>query len=142
MTDDEIKNILKTAHIVASVGLSSDQTKDSFGVAVYLQRASYHLIPINPKADKILGATVYRDLPSIPTPTRTAIHVVQIFRPADEVPALVAQAIQIGAKVVWMQEGIVNEAAAQTARMAGLQVVMDRCMMKEHRRLLARSNMD
>jgi uncharacterized protein len=140
MTDDEIKHILKTAHIVASVGLSSDQTKDSFGVAVYLQRASYHLIPINPKADKILGATVYRDLPSIPM--ETAIHVVQIFRPADEVPALVAQAIQIGAKAVWMQEGIVNEAAAQAARMAGLQVVMDRCMMKEHRRLLARSNMD
>ena len=140
MTDDEIKNILKTAHTIAAVGLSSDETKDSFGVGVYLIRASYHIIPINPRADKIMGRTVYRDLPSIPQ--GTAIDVVQIFRPANEVPALVEQAIQSGAKVVWMQEGIINEAAAETAHAAGLQVIMDRCMMKEHRRLLARSKMD
>ncbi len=140
LTDDQIREILKSAHRVASVGLSADQTKDSFAVAVYLQRASYHLVPINPKAVKILGVTAYRDLPSIPA--ATTIDLVQIFRPAEEAPAIVAQAIQIGAKAVWMQEGIVSEPAAQLARMAGLKVVMDSCMMKEHRRLLARSIMD
>jgi predicted CoA-binding protein len=134
MTDDEIRNILTSSRTVASVGLSSDETKDSYGVAMYLRRASYHIIPINPKADKIMGERVYRDLLSIPQPPH--VDVVQVFRPASEAPGIVEQAIRIGAKVVWMQEGIVNEAAAETARAAGLQVVMDRCMMQEHRRLM------
>jgi hypothetical protein len=135
MTDEDIKTILKTSKSVASVGLSADETKDSFGVAVYLQRAGYHLIPINPRAEAILGQKVYRSVADIPV----KVDVVQIFRPAPEAPAIVAQAIAIGAKVVWMQEGIVNEEAAATARAAGLQVVMDHCMMQEHRRLVSTS---
>jgi hypothetical protein len=135
MTDEDIKTILKTSRSVASVGLSADETKDSFGVAVYLQRAGYHLIPINPRADTILGQKVYRSVADIPV----KVDVVQIFRPAPEAPAIVEQAIAIGAKVVWMQEGIVNEEAAETARTAGLQVVMDHCMMQEHRRLVSKS---
>src|SRR5689334_13658375 len=137
MLDDQLKDILKTSRTVASVGLSSDDTKDSYGVVVYLKRAGYRIVPINPKAEKIMGEKVYKDLLSIPK--REVVDVVQIFRSPNEVPAIVEQAIQIGAKVVWMQEGIANEAAAERARAAGLQVVMDRCMMQEHRRLLARS---
>lgn len=135
MTDEQIKNILTRNKTVASVGLSADETKDSFAVAVYLQRAGYHLIPINPKADTILGQKVYRSVADIPV----KVDVVQVFRPAPEVPAIVEQAIAIGAKVVWMQEGIVNEEAAATAQAAGLQVVMDHCMMQEHRRLVSKS---
>ena len=140
MTDDQVKNILKTSRTVASVGLSSDETKDSYGVVVYLKRAGYRILPINPKAEKILGEKAYKDLLSIPR--REVVDIVQVFRPANEAPAIVEQAIQIGAKVIWMQEGIVNEAAAERARAAGLQVIMDHCMMQEHRRLLARSPTD
>ncbi len=140
MTDEEIKSILRSYRNVASVGLSTDETKDSYGVVIYLKRAGYHITPINPKAERILGEKAYKDLLSLPK--REAVDVVQIFRPAGEAPAIVEQAIQIGAKVVWMQETIVNEAAAERARAAGLQVVMDRCMMQEHRRLLAHSTTD
>ena len=137
MTDDEIRAVLKNHRTVASVGLSADETKDSYGVVIYLKRAGYRVIPINPKADRILGEKAYKDLLSIPR--REVVDIVQIFRPASEVPAIVAQAIQINAKVIWMQENIENEAAAAQARAAGLQVIMNRCMMQEHRRLLARS---
>lgn len=132
--DASLKRILTTYKQVATVGLSADVTKDSFGVATYLKREGFHLTPINPKAAEILGEKVYTSLLDIPK-TR-AIEVVQLFRPAGEAPALVDQAIQIGAKVVWMQLGIVNEAAAQKAREAGLEVVMDHCMMEEHKRLV------
>ena len=135
LTDQQIKRILSSVRTVASVGLSSDETKDSFGVGVYLKRAGYHLIPINPKADRIIGEKAYRDLASVPV----KVDAVQIFRPAAEASGIVDDAIRIGAKVVWMQEGIENEQAAEKARAAGLQVVMDRCMMQEHRRLLAPS---
>jgi hypothetical protein len=136
MTDDEIRAILKNNRTVASVGLSADETKDSFGVVVYLKRAGFRVIPINPHADKILGEKAYKDLLSIPR--REVVDIVQIFRPASEVPTIVAQAIQINAKVIWMQENIENADAAEQAVAAGLQVVMNLCMMKEHRRLLAR----
>lgn len=134
-TDEQLKRILTNAKTIASVGLSADETKDSFGVAVYLKRASYRIIPINPHADKILGEKAYPDLLSLPR--RENVDVVQIFRPASEAPKIVEDAIKIGAKVVWMQEGIVNEEAAEKARAAGLEVVMDHCMMQEHRRLCA-----
>jgi predicted CoA-binding protein len=133
MTDEEIKSVLQDYRIVASVGLSADETKDSFAVGVYLQRAGYHIIPINPKADHILGQKVYRSLIEIPA----KVEMVQVFRPANEAPDIVEQAIQIGARAVWMQLGIANEEAAEKARAAGLRVVMDHCMMQEHRRLLA-----
>ena len=133
MTDEQLKNILRSSKTIASIGLSADETKDSFAVGVYLQRAGYHVVPINPKADHILGQKVYRDLASVPQP----VDVVQMFRPAAEAMGIIDQAIAKGAKVVWMQEGIANEEAAAKGRAAGLQVVMDKCMMQTHRRLLA-----
>lgn len=136
MTDKELKDILTNNKTVASVGLSTDETKDSFAVGVYLQRAGYHIIPVNPHADKILGQQVYRSLKDIPS----NIDIVQVFRPSAEAEGIVDAAIAKGAKVVWMQEGIVNEAAAEKARAAGLQVVMDRCMMQTHRRLCAQQD--
>jgi predicted CoA-binding protein len=132
--DDQLKRILSTARTVASVGLSGDETKDSFAVGVYLKRAGYHLIPINPRADRILGERVYRNLAEVPF----KIDVVQIFRPSTEAPEIVDQAVRIGASAVWMQEGIESEEAAGAARAAGLDVVMNQCMMQAHRRLIAR----
>ena len=134
--DDEIERvraILKRTRTIATVGLSANVTKDSYGVVAYLQARSYRIVPVNPHADRILGKTVYRDLLAIPREMR--IDVVQLFRPPDEAPTLVEQAIAIGAGCVWMQEGIINEDAAATARAAGLDVVMDRCMMALHRQL-------
>ena len=127
------KEIFRSSKSVTSIGRSADETKDSFAVGVYLQRAGYHVIPINSKADHILGQKVYRDLASVPQ----QVDVVQMFRPAAEAMGIVEQAIAKGAKVVWMQEGITNEKAADKGRAAGLQVVMDTCMMQTHRRLLA-----
>ncbi len=136
MTDEQLKEILKTNKTVAIVGVSADETKDSFAVAVYLQRAGYHIIPVNPRAEHMLGQKVYRDVMSIPQ----SVDIVQVFRPATEAMDIVDQAIAKGAKAVWMQEGIVNEEAATRAREAGLNVVMDCCMMQTHRRLLAPLN--
>lgn len=122
------ENILKTSRTVAMVGLSPDKERPSFRVASYLKGQGYKVIPVNPRFAQILGETSYPDLTSIPE----KVDVVDVFRRADEIPDIVEQAIRIGAKVVWMQEGIVNELAAARARGAGLMVVMDRCMRKEH----------
>ena len=132
MTDDEIKDILKRARVIASVGLSADETKDSCGVATYLKRPRYTVVPVNPNADRILGSKAYPNLAALPM----KVDVVQVFRPASEAMRIVEDAIRIGASVVWMQEGIINEEAAARGRSAGLAVVMDRCMMQEHRRLM------
>jgi predicted CoA-binding protein len=131
--DDELKDILENAHAIAVVGLSSSPGKASHRVAVYLKHAGYHLIPVNPFSQEILGEKSYSDLEAIPEP----IDVVQIFRPSEQVTPFVKQAVRIKAKVVWMQLGIINESAAEIARAAGLKVVMDRCMKVEHRRLIA-----
>jgi predicted CoA-binding protein len=133
LNDQEIRDILNNAQVIATVGLSTSPAKVSFGVATYLISQGYRLIPVHPSADKILGQPAYPDLGSVPEP----VDVVQIFRPPEEVPGIMDQAIQIGAKVVWMQQGIVHEEAAEKARAAGLKVVMDRCMRTEHRRLVA-----
>ncbi len=131
--DQTLKEILQSAKIIATVGLSSNPEKDSYEVAQYLKSHGYHVIPVNPTADEILGEKSYPDLGSVPE----KIDVVQVFRKPEDVPPVVEAAINVGAKVVWMQEGIVNESAAQTARQAGLEVVMDACMKKTHRRLIA-----
>lgn len=131
MNDIELKRILESTRTIASVGLSSNPTKESFGVGSYLIEHGFNLIPVNPTAPEILGRKAYPDLLSIPQ----KVEVVQVFRPAEDVPPIVEQAIQIGAKVVWMQLGIINHEAARTAQDAGLQVVMDHCMRVEHRRL-------
>lgn len=100
-------------------------------MASYLKEHGYKIIPVNPKATEILGEPSYPDLTSIPEP----VDVVDIFRRSEEVPDIVDQAIKIGAKVVWMQEGVINEQAAAKAREAGVQVIMDLCIKKEHRRM-------
>lgn len=131
-SDKEMKEILLSTKVIASVGLSGNQQKESYGIAAYLQEQGYQIIPVNPTATEILGEKAYPDLESVPV----KIDVVQVFRKPEDVPPVVDDAIKVGAKVIWMQEGIVNEEAAQKARDAGLQVVMDACMRVTHRRLI------
>ena len=131
-SDKDMKEILLSSKTIASVGLSSNQEKESYWIVSYLQEQGYRIIPVNPTATEILGEKVYLTLEAIPD----KVDVVQVFRKSEDVPPVVEAAIKIGAQVVWMQEGIVNEAAAQKAREAGLQVVMDACMRAAHRRLI------
>ena len=131
-SDEMMEDILLSTKTIASVGLSSNQEKESYWIASYLKEQGYQIIPVNPTADEILGEKAYPNLESIPD----KIDVVQVFRKPEDVPPVVDDAIKVGAKVVWMQEGIVNEEAAQKAREAGLQVVMDACMRATHRRLI------
>ena len=131
-SDHDLKEILLSTKTIASVGLSSNQNKESYWIASYLKEQGYKVIPVNPTADEILGEKAYPDLESVPE----EIDVVQVFRRPEDVPPVVDDAIKAGAKVVWMQEGIVHEQAAQKAREAGLQVVMDACMRATHRRLI------
>ncbi len=123
-----IEDILKSSHNVAIVGLSSNPERPSNIVAKYLKSKGYRVIPVNPTEKTILGETSYPDLASIPE----KVDVVDIFRKSEDVPPIVKEAIKIGAKAIWMQEGIKNEEAAAEAKIAGLKVVMDRCMRKEH----------
>ena len=134
MNDLLVKQILQTTRTIASVGLSANPTKESYEIVEYLKSQKYRIIPVNPTAETILGEKAYPDLLSIPNTEK--IDVVQLFRPSAEVPPLVEQAIQIGAKVVWMQVGIENAQAAIQAREAGLEVVMNRCMRADHKRLM------
>lgn len=124
-----VEDILRRYRTVAVVGASTDETKAAYRVVRYLKEHGYRVIPVNPGESEVLGEKSYPDLRSIPEP----VEVVDVFRREEHVPEVVADAIEIGAKVVWMQEGIVHEAAARTAREAGLEVVMDRCMMTEHK---------
>ena len=123
--------ILQSARTVAIVGLSGKRYRPSFGVAEYLKREGYRVIPVNPEETEVLGEKCYPDLDSVPG----EIDVVDIFRRSEFVPEIVEAAIRKGAKVIWMQEGVMNEEAARRAREAGLTVVMDRCILKDHRRL-------
>ena len=126
----EIQTILRDCHTVAVVGLSGHPYRPSYGVAAYLQSAGYRIIPVNPKEAEVLGEKAYARLEDVPE----KIDVVDIFRRSELVLPVVESAILIGAKAVWMQEGVVHEDAAQLARDSGLMVVMDRCILKEHRR--------
>lgn len=127
---DEAK-ILNEYRTVAIVGASPNPKRPSCKVASYLTRYGYNVIPVNPSVPAILGKTSYPNLSSIPE----KVEVVDIFRRSEEVIPIVDEAIKIGAKAVWMQEGVTNEAAAAKARDAGLLVVMSKCMRKEHMRL-------
>lgn len=122
------ETILSNYHNVAIVGASSNKERPSFRVFSYLTRQGYNVIPVNPNEREIMGKTSYPDLVSIPD----KVEVVDIFRSPDQVTPIVDQAIKIGAKAVWMQEGIINEEAAARARDAGLLVVMNKCMRKRH----------
>ena len=130
--DSVLKEILLSTKTIASVGLSSNPNKESYRIASYLKAQGYRVIPVNPTTSEIMGDTSYPDVQSVPE----KIDVVQVFRKPEDVPPVVDDAIKAGAKVVWMQEGIVHEEAAEKARQAGLQVVMDTCMRVAHRSLL------
>ncbi len=131
-----LRRILIENKRVAIVGLSDDWSRPSNFVGKYLLEHGFEVIPVNPKYDEILGQKCYADLKDIPTP----VDIVDLFQRAERVPPFVDDAIKIGAKVVWMQLGIVNEEAAQKARDAGLEVVMDRCVKIEYARLFGGLN--
>jgi len=134
MKDEELKQILKSSKTVAVVGISPKEDRPSYGVAAYLQSNGYRIIPVRPDGDTILGEKIYRTLTEIPK--EIEIDVVDIFRKSEEVPPVAEEAIRRGAKIVWMQEGVIHQKAGEEAERAGLKVVMDRCIKKEHQRLL------
>ena len=131
MNDTQLKEIFQTARTIATVGFSTNPARPGYYVPEYLMLQGYRVIPVNPTIQEVLGQKAYPDLLSVPE----KVDVVQIFRRPEDVPAIVEQAIQIGAKVVWMQIGAANPEAARIAQAAGLAVVMDKCMMIEHKRL-------
>ena len=126
-----IAQILQETRTIAVVGLSPRPERDSHDVAQYLQRQGYRIIPVNPNIDAVLGERAYPDLLSIPE----AIDMVDVFRRSEEVEPIAEQAVAIGAKVLWLQLDVINEAAAAIATAGGLDVVMDRCTLREHQRL-------
>ena len=139
MPKDDVKEILSKYKTVAVVGASRDPSKDSHRVAKYLQSQGFRIIPVNPTADKILGEKCYKSLLEMPADVQRIIEIVDVFRPSSETPTIVEQAVKIKERydkpyVVWMQLGIINEQAAEMARQAGITVVMNRCMMQEHRK--------
>ena len=125
---EDLEKIFASTTTIAVVGLSPKPDRPSNLVAAYLQQAGYTIIPVNPGQREILGQTCYPDLSTIPVP----VDVVDIFRRSDQIEPIVEDAIAIQAKVIWMQQGIINQAAAQTATEAGLTVIMDRCMKVDH----------
>jgi predicted CoA-binding protein len=129
--DDRIREILKAYKNVAVVGLSSDESRPSYGVSRYLQKRGYKIIPVNPNETEILGEKVYPALSAIPE----KVEIVDVFRRPEFVPPIVDEALKIGAKAIWLQEGVVNHPAAIKASQQGVLVVMDKCMLKEHRKL-------
>jgi len=126
-----IESLLRSAHTIAVVGLSGKRWRPSYGVSEYMQRAGYRIIPVNPELTEALGERAYPSVEEVPDP----IDIVNIFRRPDQALPIVESAIRVGAKAVWMQEGVINHEAAARAKAAGLMVVMDRCLLKEHRRL-------
>jgi len=141
LSQNGLKQILTKYKTIAVVGLSRDPSKDSYRVAEYLKEKGFHIVPINPFVEKILGEKSYRSLIDMPAEVQKTLEVVDVFRPSQDVPFIVEQAVQLKKVhgrpyVVWMQLGVVNEQAAETARTAGLTVVMDKCIMREHRRLI------
>ena len=134
--EEEISNILKTYQSVAIIGLSNNEEKPSYRVGEYLKGNGFRIYPVNPGYEEIFGEKCYKSLSDISDP----IEIVDIFRKPSAVKGIVEEAIGIGAKVVWMQSGVVNNDAASIAKEAGLKVVMDRCMMAEHRRIKGSAN--
>ncbi|MFC2044733.1 CoA-binding protein [Chloroflexota bacterium] len=124
-------DILKNSRIVAVVGLSGNPDRPSYRVASYLKENGYTIIPVNPSERMILEARCYPSLKSI----HGQVEIVDIFRKSEDVLPIVIDSIEIGANTIWMQEGVINEEAANRAKEAGLKVVMDKCMLKEHQKL-------
>lgn len=124
--------VLRNSKTIAVVGLSSNRRRPSYGVSEYMQSMGHRIIPVNPQETEVLGEKAYASLDDVPEP----VDIVNVFRRSEFVPEIVDAAIRIGAKCVWMQEGVTHEEAAAKARAAGLEVVMNRCILKEHRRML------
>jgi len=133
MEEEDIKGILSNSKTVAVVGISPKEDRPSYIVAFYLRSKGYQIIPVRPDGEEILGEKVYHSVTEIPKEIN--VEVVDIFRKPEDVPPIVDEAIRRGAKAVWMQEGIIHKEAGEKAEKAGLKVVMDRCMKKEHERL-------
>jgi uncharacterized protein len=123
-----IDDLLKNARTIAVVGLSSNSMRPSYGVAQYLQSAGYRIIPVNPNEESVLGEPVVASLEDI----REKVDIVDVFRRPEFVPEIAESAIAIGARALWLQEGVIHEQAAKRARDAGLFVAMDLCILKEH----------
>jgi uncharacterized protein len=132
MNDAQITELLRQAKTIAVVGLSSNRMRASFGVSRFLQRQGYRVIPVNPNESEVLGERAYARLVDVPDD----IDIVDIFRRSEKVPEAVDDALQKGTRCIWMQEGVINHAAAQKAESAGTPVVMNRCILKELARLL------
>ena len=131
LPEEEVQAIIKRMKSIAIVGISDKPDRPSYGVARYLQYKGFKIIPVNPSIKEVLGEKAYPDLRSIPKELYP-IEVVDIFRKPETVPEIVKAAIAIGAKVIWMQEGVVNNKAADEARAAGLKVIMNRCIKKTY----------
>ena len=127
-TDSEIGSLLSSAKNIAVVGISPKEDRPSHWIAKYLMEHGYNVVGVNPGLSELFGRRVYKSLAEVPEP----VDIVDIFRPSEAVPEIVDQAIAIKAKAIWMQEGIVNNAAADKAKAAGLQVIMNKCIYKEH----------
>jgi predicted CoA-binding protein len=127
-----IPDLLRESRTIAVVGLSSRRIRPSYGVSQYMQSAGYRIIPVNPNETEVLGEKAYATLEDVPEP----VDIVDVFRRSEYVPEVVESAIRIGAKAVWLQEGVNHEEAVRRAKEAGLAVVVDRCILKEHRRYL------
>lgn len=132
MSDLELQQLLQRTKTIAVVGLSERADRPSHHVAQYLKSQGYRIIPVNPGLVSVLGERCYSTLRDIPEP----VDMVDVFRRSEAVPAIAQEAIAIGAKSLWLQEGVVHEEAAASAQSAGLSVVMDRCILKEHARLM------
>ena len=132
-SDAELRSILGDAETIAIVGLSSNPFKDSFEVAEYLQRKGYRIVPVNPNETQVLGETAYPSLLDVPMDVH--IDVVDVFRRASETPPVAEQAVRVGARVLWLQDGIVNDTARRIAEEGGLTVIMGVCIRTTNRRL-------
>jgi hypothetical protein len=143
LNSDALRKILSEYKTVAVVGLSRDPSKDSHRVAKYLREHGFHIVPVNPMAEEILSEKSYKSLLDMPEKIQKTLEIVDIFRPSNEVLPITEQVIQLRKHhsvpyVVWIQLGIINEKAAEKAREEGLTVIMDKCIMKEHKRLFSK----
>jgi uncharacterized protein len=132
MNDTQVAELLREAKTIAVVGLSSNRMRASFGVARFLQRQGYRIIPVNPNETEILGERAYACLRDVPDD----VDIVNIFRRSEKIPDVIDDALRKGTRCIWMQEGVINNTAAQKAESAGIPVVMNRCILKELARLL------
>ena len=130
--DADMIEMLREGKTIAVVGLSSKRLRPSHGVSAYMQEHGYRIVPVNPAETEVLGEKAFTTLGEVPFP----VDIVNVFRQPEFVPEIVDEALRLGVKYLWLQEDVVHEAAAAKARAAGVKVVMDRCILKEHRRLM------